>query len=58
MIIKIEVRLQNEQLLSLELLTKDKETHSWLHDRPELVKSIENEIRSKLFMYDMVHGIK
>ena len=34
--------------LEMEIVTKDKETHSWFADRPLLMKSIEEAVRSAI----------
>lgn len=44
--------------LELEFVSKDKETHSYLQDRPELLRAIQDAVRTKIDAYSITHDNK
>lgn len=55
MIIKITHVINEHRTLNLELSTRDVDTSSYLGDRPDLVKMIEDAIRNMITTYSYVH---
>lgn len=58
MIIHITQILNPHLTLELEVVSKDKETHSYLADRPDLMSAIIESVRHTITSYDYVNDNK